>query len=85
MWVGTFDGGLTRLDRDGRVLETFRHDARRRRLRSAATTCARFSKTRPGHLWVGTAEGLDLLDRATGEFSHYRTMPATQTRCAIRS
>ena len=25
-----------------------------------------------GRLWVGTADGLELLDRATGEFSHYR-------------
>ena len=27
---------------------------------------------RAGHLWVGTAEGLDLLDRDHREFSHYR-------------
>ena len=24
-----------------------------------------------GHLWVGTADGLDLLDRSTGQFTHY--------------
>ena len=27
---------------------------------------------RAGHLWVGTSEGLDLLNTASGEFSHYR-------------
>ena len=30
-----------------------------------------FSRIRVGHLWVGTADGLNLLDRATGGFIHY--------------
>ena len=35
------------------------------RPRSRATTCGRLLEDRAGHLWVGTADGLDLLDRAT--------------------
>jgi signal transduction histidine kinase/CheY-like chemotaxis protein/HPt (histidine-containing phosphotransfer) domain-containing protein len=29
-----------------------------------------------GHVWVGTAEGLDLLDRLSNEFDHYRNEPS---------
>jgi ligand-binding sensor domain-containing protein len=29
LWVGTFDGGLDRMDRGGHIIESFRHDAQR--------------------------------------------------------
>ena len=71
LWVGTFDGGLNRMDRDGRVVQSFRHDPRR--ADSLANDDVRaLLEDQAGHLWVGTADGLDLLDRATGQFSHYR-------------
>jgi signal transduction histidine kinase/ligand-binding sensor domain-containing protein/DNA-binding NarL/FixJ family response regulator len=70
-WVGTFDGGMSRLDPAGRVAESFHHDPRRPASLSSDDVRA-ILEDRAGHLWVGTPEGLDLLDRTTGEFTHYR-------------
>ena len=71
LWVGTFDGGLDHFDSTGKLIESFRHDAQRPA--SLASDGVRaILEDHAGHLWVGTEEGLDLLDRATGEFSHYR-------------
>ena len=48
LWIGTFDAGLVRMDRDGRVLETFRHDARQRGLaRQRRRACAARGPIRP--------------------------------------
>jgi signal transduction histidine kinase/ligand-binding sensor domain-containing protein/CheY-like chemotaxis protein/HPt (histidine-containing phosphotransfer) domain-containing protein len=70
LWVGTLDGGLNRMERSGRVTQTFRHDPIRKTSLSADDVRA-VLEDQAGHLWVGTAEGLDLLDRSTGEFNHY--------------
>jgi signal transduction histidine kinase/ligand-binding sensor domain-containing protein/CheY-like chemotaxis protein len=75
LWVGTFDAGLMRLDRQGRVLETFQHDARRPTSLSSDDVRA-ILVDQVGHLWVGTAEGLDLFDRLGNEFDHYRNEPS---------
>ena len=75
LWVGLFDGGLMRLDRQGQVLETFRHDARLATSLSSDDVRAILTD-QAGHVWVGTADGLDLLDRLTGEFDHYRSVPS---------
>jgi signal transduction histidine kinase/ligand-binding sensor domain-containing protein/CheY-like chemotaxis protein/HPt (histidine-containing phosphotransfer) domain-containing protein len=69
-WVGTLDGGLTRMDRDGRVVQVFRHDPLRETSLGADEVRA-LLEDQAGHLWVGTADGLDLLDRSTGGFTHY--------------
>jgi signal transduction histidine kinase/ligand-binding sensor domain-containing protein/CheY-like chemotaxis protein/HPt (histidine-containing phosphotransfer) domain-containing protein len=71
LWVGSFNGGMNRLDQAGRVCESFHHDPRRPASLSSDDVRA-ILEDRAGHLWVGTTEGLDLLDRSTGEFTHYR-------------
>jgi len=71
LWVGTFEDGLFRLDRDGRVLEAFRHDARDAASLGSDDVRA-LLEDQSGRLWVGTADGLALLDRFTGKFTHYR-------------
>ena len=71
IWVGTSDGGLAQLDRDGRVVRTYRHDAHQPGSLASDDVRA-VLEDQAGHLWVGTEEGLDLLDRATGRFTHYR-------------
>ena len=70
-WIGTFDGGLHRLDSAGHVLESFRHDPRRA-ASLASDDIRAIIEDRAGHIWIGTSEGLDLLDRESGDFSHYR-------------
>ena len=74
VWAGTFDSGLTRLAADGRVLETFRHDPRRAGSLASDEVRA-ILEDAAGRLWVGTANGLDLLNRASGDISHYQYDP----------
>ncbi|MEJ0039956.1 MAG: two-component regulator propeller domain-containing protein [Gammaproteobacteria bacterium] len=71
IWVGTFDAGLTRLAADGRVLETFRHEAGRPGSLASDEVRA-ILEDAAGRLWIGTANGLELLDRASGEIGHYQ-------------
>ncbi|HEU4376788.1 MAG TPA: ATP-binding protein, partial [Telluria sp.] len=68
-------GGLHRLDLATRKVKTFRHvpgdDA------SLADNAARpILEDRSGRLWIGTFDGLDLMDRQAGTFRHYRHDPA---------
>ena len=74
VWAGTFDTGLTRLAADGRVLETFHHDPARP-TSLASNEVRAILEDNSGRLWIGTADGLDLLDRNSGELSHYRYEP----------
>jgi signal transduction histidine kinase/ligand-binding sensor domain-containing protein/CheY-like chemotaxis protein/HPt (histidine-containing phosphotransfer) domain-containing protein len=70
VWVSTFDSGVTRFDRQGRVVRAYRHDERRvGSLKNDDVRAMVIDQT--GRLWIGTTEGLDLLDRTTGQFSHY--------------
>jgi signal transduction histidine kinase/ligand-binding sensor domain-containing protein/CheY-like chemotaxis protein/HPt (histidine-containing phosphotransfer) domain-containing protein len=70
-WIGTFDAGLVHMDRDGRILATFRHDPRDAASLGSDDVRA-LLEDRSGRFWVGTADGLALLDRFTGKFSHHR-------------
>ena len=70
-WIGSYDAGLSEIDANGRVLKRARHDAQR--ADSLASDDVRaLLQDAAGNLWVGTAEGLELLDPATGDFVHYR-------------
>ena len=71
LWIGSFDAGLVRMERDGRVVETFRHDARNPASLGSDDVRA-ILEDQADRLWVGTADGLALLDRSTRSFSHYR-------------
>jgi signal transduction histidine kinase/ligand-binding sensor domain-containing protein/CheY-like chemotaxis protein/HPt (histidine-containing phosphotransfer) domain-containing protein len=74
VWAGTFDAGVMRFAADGRVLETFHHDAGRP-TSLASNEVRAILEDSAGRLWIGTADGLDLLDRNSGELSHYRYEP----------
>ena len=56
-------------------MTTFRHDPADSA--SLADNVVRpILEDRRGRLWIGTFDGLDLLDRATGKFRHFRHDPA---------
>ena len=59
------------MDRNGRVVKSYRHDPRRPASLSNDEVRA-VLEDRAGNLWVGTEDGLDLLNRASGTFDHYR-------------
>ena len=70
-WVGTYDMGLARIDRDGKVLRTERHDDRKPDSLASPDVRALLLDT-AGNLWVGTTRGLDLLQPGARGFVHYR-------------
>jgi signal transduction histidine kinase/ligand-binding sensor domain-containing protein/CheY-like chemotaxis protein/HPt (histidine-containing phosphotransfer) domain-containing protein len=70
LWVGTFDAGVTQIDRDGRPLQTFTHGGQADALTSNDVRA--LLEDRGGRLWVGTADGLELLNRSNGRFTHFR-------------
>ncbi len=84
-WVGTFDGGLDRMDRDGHVVESFRHDPKRRGL-ARERRGARPSRGPRGPP-VGRNAGRPRSARSRHRtiFVTIVTTTATPARCAIRS
>ena len=74
VWAGTFDAGITRFAADGHVLEIFHHDPARA-TSLASNEVRAILEDNSGRLWIGTADGLDLLDRNSGELNHYRYEP----------
>jgi signal transduction histidine kinase/ligand-binding sensor domain-containing protein/CheY-like chemotaxis protein/HPt (histidine-containing phosphotransfer) domain-containing protein len=71
VWVGTFDAGLVRLEHGGEVLQLLRHDPADPATLASDDVRA-VLEDQAGHLWVGTSSGLDMLNRSTGQLSHYR-------------
>jgi diguanylate cyclase (GGDEF)-like protein len=71
LWVGTFDGGLVRMGSDGHVAQVYRHDPHQP-TSLASDDVRAILQDQAGHLWIGTPEGLDLLDPETGQSVHYR-------------
>lgn len=74
LWIGTFDSGLIQIDAGGRVLARYRHESHNEASLSSDDIRA-LLEDQAGHLWAGTASGLDLLDRARGMVMRYRSDP----------
>jgi diguanylate cyclase (GGDEF)-like protein len=70
IWQGAPDGGLIQRDANGRMTALFRHDPESPSTLASDNVRTILQDTN-GHLWIGTEAGLDLLDRATGQFTHY--------------
>lgn len=80
LWLGTMGGGLNRLNRATGQFEQFRHDAANPASLSSDYVSVIFEDA-DGMLWVGTGgfnvegAGLNRLDPATGQFTHYQFEP----------
>jgi len=70
LWMGTYGGGLNRLEPDTGRLTAFHHDARDAHSLSSDRVFSVIEDD-ARRLWVGTGDGLDLLDRTTGTFQRY--------------
>ncbi len=74
LWVGTWTGGLNRLDRASGKITRFQHDPEDPG--SLSNNYVRdILEDSNGRLWVGTDYGLNLFDRATGRFFQYHYDP----------
>ncbi len=75
LWVGSWGGGLDRVDRNLGVIRHFQHDPSDPGSLSDNRVHS-LCETADGMLWVGTwGGGLDRLDRGTNKFSHFRHTP----------
>jgi signal transduction histidine kinase/ligand-binding sensor domain-containing protein/CheY-like chemotaxis protein/HPt (histidine-containing phosphotransfer) domain-containing protein len=70
IWVGTVNGGLTRLDANDILLTVFRHDPANSRSLSHDHVWAVLEDDAK-RVWVATADGLDLFDRSSQSFVRY--------------
>ncbi len=70
LWIGTLHGGLDRLEPDTGRLTVFRHDADDPHSLSHDRVMA-VLEDGAQRLWVATADGLNLFDRATQSFVRY--------------
>jgi len=71
IWVATQGGGVNLYNPQQEVFTAYRHDPNNPNLLSSNTTTAAY-EDQAGMLWVGTVDqGLDRLDRRTGQIVHY--------------
>jgi len=70
LWIGTYRGGLNRLEPDTGRLTVFRHDAKDPHSLSHDRVLAVLEDDAQ-RLWVATADGLNLFDRDSGTFVRY--------------
>lgn len=76
IWIGTWGGGLARLDPPTGQISAYRNDPANPASLSSDRVQTIY-EDRAGMLWVGTAGGgLNKLDRQTGQFTVYRNNPA---------
>lgn len=69
LWIGTFDGGLHRLNRSEEGFVSYHHDPALN-ASLANNTVYSIHEDRRGNLWFGTGSGLDLYDQTYGTFVH---------------
>ena len=70
VWLGSYGGGLSRLNADTGRVEHFRHQADVSSTISGDRVSAIF-EDRDGRLWVGTTDGLNLVNKKTGAAVRY--------------
>jgi len=81
LWIGTGEGGVQRIDAEGRVLQRFTNDPRDPASLSDDYVTS-LLEDRSGRLWVGTRSGgLNELDPATGRARRY--LPAAADPSSI--
>jgi ligand-binding sensor domain-containing protein/signal transduction histidine kinase len=74
LWIGTQAGGFNKSYAGERVFAHYRHDPASRNSLSSNIIRAIYEDG-AGILWIGTADGLNRLDRTTGEFTRYYHNP----------
>ncbi len=78
IWIGYFNGDLDQYNPATGIFTHYKNDPRDPASLSAGMVSA-LLKDHLGRLWVGTANGLDLLDEKTGHFIHYKNIPGNDS------
>lgn len=69
LWIGTYSGGLSTLDR-----RTSHYEHYPQLSTAAQNVVLSLLEDRRGNIWVGTyGDGINMLDRSTGKVKHYST------------
>jgi len=68
-WICTFGGGLNRFDKKTGKFTRFIHDDSRNSISSNSVSCVLEDDNK--NLWIATRTGLNLLNKATGQFTIY--------------
>lgn len=79
VWVGTFDGGLTGVERADGTAVHFGGEPDDPEGSLPNASVASIVEDRSGRLWIGTRGGLSRLDRSRSRFVHYRHDPEDPT------
>lgn len=75
LWVGTFDGGLNRIDLESKEVTVYRYSPLKKSSLPANGVTS-IIRTAGGQLIVGTfGGGLSVLNEDAGEFDNYRSIP----------
>ena len=86
LWIGEVFGGLTRFD--GKQLKNYYHDPNNSNSLSNSSVVDIYVDSLNNWLWVGTEDGLNILDLKTEKFRRYLpakcNVPASQTRAIFR-
>ena len=67
LWIGTLSGGLNRFDREANVF--YHYKIGPNSVQSLYTSA--IAEDKNGNLWLGSADGLDVLMRKSNKFVHY--------------
>ncbi|MCU0285182.1 MAG: ATP-binding protein [Acidobacteria bacterium] len=70
LWIGVYNGGLNKFDREKGVFTAYRSDANNPNSLSNDNVRCIFRDSH-GTLWIGTDNGLNKFDRETSKFSSY--------------
>ncbi len=89
IWIGTGGGGLTKAEPDPQknsayIFTTFKNDKNNRESLSNNRINS-ILEDRYGFLWIGTDEGLNRLDAATGKFNHFDNLSLNLNEIKIQS
>ncbi|MET3877438.1 signal transduction histidine kinase/ligand-binding sensor domain-containing protein/DNA-binding response OmpR family regulator [Chitinophaga sp. OAE865] len=72
LWVGTLGAGLNRMDPTTGRFRQYRREVKSRYISA-------LMEDHQGKLWIGTSDGLDVYNPATGTFKHYNNLPGDST------
>lgn len=70
LWIGTLDGGVNLFNRKTKTFTRYSHPQQKALIRPYTST---IMEDRRGNLWFGTSQGIDVLQKDSGNIVHFET------------